>query len=661
MRRHHLSMLLALTVVPLGCLTTLLAPRWDKLKVKHSWKAVPDNWESLGLPPAGTTLNLHVALRSHHENALIEALHEVSSPRHPRYGSHLSKEQVAALVMPHPDTLELVHSWLEYHGVLSSSVSVTHGSNWLTLTGVSVSKANDLLGASYQLYRHADTNEMIVRTVGYSLPEVLHAHVQTVAPTTFFSSGRMLSQTERMRSNGTARLVKAVSGKPVTVLSTRDEEEVTASFLHELYQSFAYVPVATDRNKFGISGYSKEYPNPEDLAMFMHYFHGPDTGATYTVEVVANGGYDPDDPGLEANVDVQYASVMIYPTPIIYYSTGRGPLSETDPYFAWLDFILEKTHIPQTISTSYAEYERNFPLDYARTVCDRFAELGARGVSVLFATGDTGVGQGNCEIKGRRRFLPTFPATCPWVTSVGGTTDFPEVAAELSVGGFSDYFLRPDYQDEVVPTYFESLGNQYAGLYNVTGRGIPDISAQALNIPIFLSGQYLLAIGTSCSTPIVAGIISLLNDYRLSLDKHPLGFLNPLLYGEGRVRLNDIIYGSNPGCGTEGFPATVGWDPVTGLGTPNFLELQSLAKTYIPSSVPTPTQSGLSIGSTTRSGVPPSTTGTPSAPLSKTGTPTGAHSAPLSTTGTPSTPLVPTSNSQSHNLKLNTPFASTQT
>ena len=60
----------------------------------------------------------------------------------------------------------------------------------------------------------------------------------------------------------------------------------------------------------------------------------------------------------------------------------------------------------------------------------------------------------------------------------------------------------------------------------------------------------------------VAGIISLLNDYLLSVDRKPLGFLNPWLYSYGRSGLNDITSGSNPGCGTEGFSAIVGWDPV---------------------------------------------------------------------------------------------------
>src|SRR6266702_1753819 len=101
-----------------------------------------------------------------------------------RYGAHLSREEVAELVAPHPDTLKIVHSWFAYHGVQSSSIETTHGGNWLTVTGVLVSQANKLLGASYQLYRRAETNDTaILRTVGYALPTVLHAHVQTVAPT----------------------------------------------------------------------------------------------------------------------------------------------------------------------------------------------------------------------------------------------------------------------------------------------------------------------------------------------------------------------------------------------------------------------------------------------------------------------------------------------
>ncbi|KAH9165564.1 hypothetical protein EDB89DRAFT_2246604 [Lactarius sanguifluus] len=75
---------------------------------------------------------------------------------------------------------------------------------------------------------------------------------------------------------------------------------------------------------------------------------------------------------------------------------------------------------------------------------------------------------------------------------------------------------------------------------------------------------------------IAAGIVSLLNDYRLSKGRTPLGFLNYWLYDYSisDLGLNDIISGSNPGCNTDGFSASTGWDPVTGLGTLDFAELE---------------------------------------------------------------------------------------
>ncbi|KAH9029295.1 subtilisin-like protein [Lactarius deliciosus] len=554
MRYRWIPVLFLLSAVPLGSNAT---SRWDHMRSKHSWKTIPENWESLGLPTADTMIDLYIALKPYRENALVDALNEVSDPRHPRYSMHLSREQVADIVAPHPDTVQLVHSWLEHHRVTSSSVSVTHGGSFLTVTGVFVSQANDLLGASYRLYTHTKTNETIVRTLGYSLPVVLHGHVQTVAPTTFFSSPLTQWQRPRKRS-GVAAVEpgKSPSGEPVTMPPSRRDGDyvgVTPAFLRWLYSTFAYVPSATDRNVVGVTGYKEEYSSLADLTSYMRKYRPDGIDATFTVALVNGGGYDPNNPGMEANADLQLSEGMTYPTPHIFYSTGfTSPNGEV--YLAWLDAVLGQKNVPQTITTSYGANEKSHPLDYAIRVCLLFAQLGARGTSVLFASGDHGVGEGDCTT----RFTPLFPATCPYVTAVGGTTSFmPEVAASFSGGGFSEYFLRPGY----------------SGLYNPVGRGIPDIAAQAMEIPFFYKGQVLIAKGTSCSAPIVAGIVSLLNDYRLSQGKRPLGFLNPWIYGGGLKGFNDIVSGSNPGCNTDGFTAVVGWDPVTGLGTPDFEHL----------------------------------------------------------------------------------------
>ncbi|KAH9010093.1 peptidase S8/S53 domain-containing protein, partial [Lactarius deliciosus] len=105
-------------------------------------------------------------------------------------------------------------------------------------------------------------------------------------------------------------------------------------------------------------------------------------------------------------------------------------------------------------------------------------------------------------------------------------------------------------------------------------RGIPDIVAQAVGFRIFLNGKEREVGGTSVATPTVAGVISLLNDWLILTGQDPLGFLNPWLYGRGFRGLTDITEGSNPGCNLGGFSAIVGWDPVTGLGTPNFRSMR---------------------------------------------------------------------------------------
>lgn len=76
-------------------------------------------------------------------------------------------------------------------------------------------------------------------------------------------------------------------------------------------------------------------------------------------------------------------------------------------------------------------------------------------------------------------------------------------------------------------------------------------------------------------TPTFAAVIALINEARLNAGKNPVGFINPVLYAHPEV-MNDITIGNNPGCGTNGFNATKGWDPVTGLGTPNYSKLLDL-------------------------------------------------------------------------------------
>lgn len=188
-------------------------------------------------------------------------------------------------------------------------------------------------------------------------------------------------------------------------------------------------------------------------------------------------------------------------------------------------------------------------------------------------------------------FSPDFPATCPYLTAVGATTlptganvkkdEERAVTRFPSGGGFSNIYSIPSYQSSAVNTYLTQHTPPYKayqttdsqaigpGQYNSAGRGYPDVSAVGDNVVIFNKGAPTLIGGTSASAPVFAALLTRINEERLRAGKTPVGFVNPTLYANPGA-FHDITVGSNPGCGTDGFAVTQGWDPVTGLGTPNY-------------------------------------------------------------------------------------------
>jgi len=113
--------------------------------------------------------------------------------------------------------------------------------------------------------------------------------------------------------------------------------------------------------------------------------------------------------------------------------------------------------------------------------------------------------------------------------------------------------------------------------YNSKDRGFPDIAGLGHNYIIRLGGAWEVVDGTSCSSPVWAAITGLVNDARMNAGKKPIGFLAPLLYTLYQTTpsaFHDITTGNNKCtescCATYGYEAAPGWDPVTGLGTPNY-------------------------------------------------------------------------------------------
>ncbi|KAL2177315.1 peptidase S8/S53 domain-containing protein [Thermothelomyces heterothallicus CBS 202.75] len=294
-------------------------------------------------------------------------------------------------------------------------------------------------------------------------------------------------------------------------------------------------------------------------------------------------------------------------------------------------------HRPTSVvSVSYSGTEDSWPASYTRRQCLEVLKLALQGVTVVESSGDFGVGgrrfdpRGGCLGPDRAVFSPRVMANCPYVLSVGATAlvepeqqqqqqqhavragtgtgtgtgtgngkepRLVEVAARTfaSGGGFSNIFGRPKWQDRHVREYlrkanlselgydnaagvsFDSLRPPPASgkLFNRLGRGYPDVAAAGQNFRVVLRGYPNRMHGTSAAAPVWASILTLINEERRAVGKGPVGFVHQVLYQHPEV-FTDITAGSNPGCGTDGFPVKEGWDPVTGLGSPIYPKLLKL-------------------------------------------------------------------------------------
>ncbi|KAI0356281.1 family S53 protease [Trametes cingulata] len=547
-------------------------PMARSMQVHETRESVPAAFQLVGPAPQDTMLDLRVALVQGDMAGLEKALMDVSDPASPLRGQFLTKEEVEAFVAPKPETVAAVTAWLKENDIEATKASPA--GDWLSFS-IPVSKANALLNTEFAVFNHTPTGSTHVRTLAYSIPADLQGHLDFVHPTTVFAqpfAGRVFDFVPSRADKPEPAVNLTSDAVPASCATT-----ITPACLQALYGIPATLATVKS-NTLGVSGFIEQFANQQDLRTFLQRFR-PDLPSTTTFTTqTLDGGSNPQQlsqAGIEADLDTQYTLGVASGVPTVFISVGERNRDGVNGFLDIINTLISESNAPQVLSTSYGFDEPDLPTNLATNLCNAYMQLGARGTSILFSSGDGGVS--GSQSQSCTTFIPTFPSGCPFVTSVGATTGIgPETAADFSGGGFSNIFARPSFQSAAVTTFLNAIGNQNAGKFNSAGRGFPDISAQGLNVEIVFQGQFGTVAGTSCSCPITASTIALLNDELAAQGKPSLGFLNPFLYSAaGTAALTDVTSGSNPGCNTNGFTARAGWDPVTGLGTPNFAKLRT--------------------------------------------------------------------------------------
>ncbi|XP_022528244.2 tripeptidyl-peptidase 1 [Astyanax mexicanus] len=523
--------------------------------------SVQEGWIHEGRVSPLEEVELTFALKQQNIERLKEQLELVSDPDSQQYGKFLSLEEVSSLVGPSPLTEKVVQNWLQSHGVTSCLTVLTRD---FLQCSMSVQVAESLLpGAEFHRYRR-DDQTLVRSSAHYSVHDDVTEHLDFVGGVLRFPP----KVKEISRSWAGAR--RSVKGFHLGV---------TPSTLRTRYNLTDTDIGTAANNSQAVAQFLEQFYHPADLAEFMSLFARGFQHLTEVERVVGTQGGGK--AGLEASLDVEYimstgANISTW----VFTNPGRHETQE--PFLQWMLLLSNMSSVPWVHTISYGDDEDSLSSAYMNRINNEFMKAGVRGISMLFASGDSGAGCWH-KTKEENVFRPSFPASSPYVTTVGGTSfknPFKvtyEVTDYISGGGFSNVFPMPDYQVSAVKAFLKgkpSLPPQ--SYFNSSGRAYPDLAALSDNYWVVTNLVPIPWVsGTSASTPVVGGILSLINDQRFLKGLPSLGFLNPRLYKLQGTGLYDVTEGCHLSClddqvQGQGFCAAPSWDPVTGWGTPNY-------------------------------------------------------------------------------------------
>ncbi|TQV93604.1 hypothetical protein V2A60_004213 [Cordyceps javanica] len=601
--------------------------------VVHEKRNAPRQHYVRGEPAdAAQKLPVQFALKQSNLEQGAQRLLDTSDPKSPNYGKHMTAQEAIDYYAADSQTINTVTDWLIKAGVPSKDIVLDKTRTFINIEST-VAKMEKVLQTRYHVYQSRLSGRDHIGVEEYSLPKDIASYVDFVYPAVSLGQMERRDDVAPVKGAADKYAVKEPI-RPLTqgVLdrlnsnkSVGCDEVITPQCIRDMYK----IPLENSPeyvNSLGIWETEDTF-DQEDIDIFFKKYATNVPAGTKPQLALINGATAPvrqEDGGGESLLDLDIAYPIIQPQNVVIFQNKplRNAFSQffadwasaVDKDFCKQDpnydrrLMCGKYQPSNVMSVSYGDAEMDEPVAVVQRVCNEFMKLGTVGVTIVVSSGDTGVAsrQNQCAGPHHDIFTPSFLAVCPYVTAVGSTVlpkgrkvgDAEVVTTSFSPGGgFSNIFPRPAYQDAAVsnyllrhnPNYFSyetsngTIPTDTRGIYNRAGRGYPDVAAAGDNGLVVAQGAAGLSGGTSMSSPIVAAIFNRINDVRMNAGKGPIGFANPALYSAAGIDgfFNDITEGDQSlggiysdrgfsACGNNGFSAVQGWDPVSGLGTPNY-------------------------------------------------------------------------------------------
>jgi subtilase family serine protease len=548
------------------------------------------------------------------QSDLDQLLAAQQDPASANYHKWLTPEAYAARFELSPSDTEKISVWLRSQGF--TVVQVARGRDWIAFSATAGLVENAF---HTQIHRYSVDGELhFANATELTIPKALAGVVTGIRGLDDF----------RWKPMGVHQVVSPSAILPVILgpLFTIGGGANGSNFLAP--DDFATIYDLTTLYQSGIDGAGMKLVvvgqvtvAMSDIQAFRSGFNLPTNNPTVTVVPGTTPGTNKDDL-LESDLDLEWSGAVARNANVIFVTSND--------VFSSATYAIDNDLAP-VISMSYGGCES---LNAAFIAANEpsMQKANAEGITFLASSGDSG--PANCddpnETSASQGLAVSYPASSPEVTAIGGTEfngDLPpntglywNTTNGVNGGSAIMYIPETSWNDAAEPpaSLASSGGGKSSchaspcsggfpkpswqagtGVPNDGVRDVPDISFSASaehdgyivcstggppggNCPGGIGNGFLEVGGTSASTPVFAGILTLLNQQLGNLPPVGLGNVNPTLYKLAQTPANnvfhDITTGNNivpctkgsPNCPsglTFGYSATVGYDLVTGLGS----------------------------------------------------------------------------------------------
>lgn len=370
-----------------------------------------------------------VVLRTEPRNRelLKRHLEEVSYPSSPLYGKHWSHSAVRELIAPDPASVAHVEGFLRQHGL--EVVEKTRDGDFITAEGPIGSWEQLLETQFFEWHYEHEPDHTFLRAEEYAIPPPLVAHVAAMFRTVQMPDRNFL------RRRAEVLAMHAPAAKSETLLRRHLRNTASSNHSRALTGSTgSYTTPALINQFYHISSNrgSKSFAShavwesidqaysPSDLKKFQQHFDLPEEAVDHVI-----GGHESNsacrkDNGndcIEANLDIQYLMAIAQHTETTYFYWD-----DDDFLLSWAQDVLDMSKPPLIFSISYGLDEAYLDRDYADAFDVAAMQLGLMGVTIFASAGDDGAVSPNARSSSLScGYSPSFPASSPYVTAVGGT------------------------------------------------------------------------------------------------------------------------------------------------------------------------------------------------------------------------------------------------